>query len=47
MNVRKVNTTRFMGKVLRDMTHKPKKAKNFKKVFVVTGQKFDPFLNTS
>ena len=36
-----------MGKVYRDMSYKPKKAKNFKKAFVVTTTKFDPFLNTS
>ena len=29
------------------MSYKPKKAKNFKKAFVVTTTKFDPFLNTS
>jgi hypothetical protein len=47
LNVEKVNTARFMGEVSRDMQSKPKKAKNFKKAFVVTSQKFDSFLNTS
>jgi hypothetical protein len=36
-----------MGKVYKQYEHKPKLGKNFKKVFVLTSHKFDPFLNTS
>ncbi len=37
-----------MGKVTKQlMAHKPRKEKNWKKVFVMTTHKFDPFLNTS
>lgn len=34
-----------MGKVFRGMDQKPKKAKNWKKVYVMTTHKIDPFLN--
>lgn len=34
-----------MGKVHKSYEHKPKTAKNWKKVFVMTTHKFDPFLN--
>ncbi len=36
-----------MGKVHKELTHKPKKDKNWKKAFVLTTHKFDPFLNQS
>lgn len=36
-----------MGTVKRGLDQKPKKGKNFKKVFVLTNNKIDPFLNTS
>jgi len=36
VNIEKVNTARFMGKVYKEMSHKPKKAKNWKKAFVIT-----------
>lgn len=36
-----------MGKVHRELEHKPKKDKSWKKAFVLTTHKFDPFLNQS
>lgn len=35
-----------MGTVYRGMDQKPKKGKNWKKAFVLTNNKIDPFLNT-
>ena len=35
-----------MGTVSRGTDGKPKKSKNWKKAFVQTTHKFDPFLNT-
>lgn len=36
-----------MGPVYRGLDTKPKKGTNWKKVFVLTSHKIDPFLNTS
>jgi hypothetical protein len=35
-----------MGEVYRSNDNKPKKAKNWKKVFAITNHKFDSFLNS-
>jgi hypothetical protein len=46
MEIEKVNTARFMGKVYRGADRNPHITKAFKKVFIMTKHKIDPFLNS-
>ena len=45
LDIEKINTVRYMGKVKRNVVGAPMVTKNFKKVYVMTSHKIDPLLN--
>lgn len=47
MNVEKIRTVRYMGKIKRNVVGAPMVTKNWKKAYVQTAHRIDPLLNGS
>jgi large subunit ribosomal protein L23 len=45
IDVERVNTVRYMGRVKRNIVGAPTVTKNFKKAYVMTSHRIDPILN--
>jgi len=45
MDIEKIHTVRYMGKVSRNIVGAPTVTKNFKKAYVLTSHRIDPILN--
>ena len=45
IDIEKINTVRYLGRVKRNMVGAPMVTNNFKKAYVMTSHKIDPILN--